>query len=301
MRIKNRTLTRLLIWPLLITLTGCGSQKKDSEGYYALGWTSDQKIITSYRHNQIQGSDNSEAVFANQWISEIDPKDLTEEKIANIPWDDGPGYFFGKKGEFVGYIGVSRLSRSYVIKKIIFPDQAEEASVATESSFASLFLNPAKTLMVINEENRFRIYGTELNFIKERELGINAVWKNDTELFFYDQSSDKLALYNMTTESVSLFAFSFKPEFFSPTQNLLSSVENGILYQYNLSTETITSRNLSYDYQKLGVHYFSPDGKKLLLSSWGGFYISPPDIELQSALAIYLYDLETDVLTKVRD
>lgn len=66
----------------------------------------------------------------------------------------------------------------------------------------------------------------------------------------------------------------------------------------NLDTfEIQTVKKLAYDPEALTYHSFSPDGKQLLLMEQIGF---TPDLRDKS-YSIYTYNLETDVITKIRE
>jgi hypothetical protein len=301
-RIKKIALS--LIGALIIMQCGCTRKEKSNyEGYYAVGWADDHEIIAIYRKSIIEkaGSD-SNSKEAIQTIVRIDPVNNEETIITEIPWGEGPGYLFDVEGREIGYFGSSSKARAYVIWSRNNLGIETERIIQEIVNFKNSPLwNRQRTYFVMNLADQFWIYNAELEKIQVKLQTSHSVWKSETELFFYDQVSDRVGIYNIITQGVQLLTKSFKPDHYSQQENRLSRIEGGVLYQYDLDTDEIASKNLNYNSGQLRRYYFSPDGKRVILSRFGGFYQPDKTLPLDQSNGIYLYNLETDELTKVRE
>ncbi len=297
----------IILFLFLSLLSGCGYYKearRDYVGYYQVNWTDDGALISSKRESRVNfGGDEDggdEIARETQQLVKIDPINFTETTVLEIPWTD--------EISSIGGFGTTNLV-AYLIRrnhlKIFKNGELKQAGAITSLfRFPHIVWSPNKQHFAISvSDDKFFIYDSNGTLIRERNEGGTVIWKNNQDLFFYNRISQKAAVYNITSDTVTILNHDIHPDFYNQENNQILSVKNGILFTYNLGANSITTKTLSYDFSSLDAHYFSPDGTKLALSKKMVYQVSSnrPYQYDQPSFGIYLYDLQTDVLTKVRD
>ncbi len=301
-------LKRLIILFLFISVfPGCSffeSEKKDYVGYYQINWTDDGAIFSSKRQSRIDHGghpDGGDEILAEMHqVVKIDPVTLIETTILEVPWGNEISSLSG-----LGTIDLfAYLIRDNQLKILKNGELQSHGALSFSFKFPRIVWSPDKQHFGISDKDeKFFIYDSNGNLVKESGDGGYIVWKNNQELFFYTRALQKVAIYNIQSDAISILNHDIQPDFYDTDQNKLLAVKEGVLFTCDLDLNSIATKNLSYDFSTLDAHYFSPDGSKLALSKNKVYQsaFSPSFQSDQPSFGIYLYDLETDVLTKVRD
>ncbi len=323
----KRNLTLMKVYIILaglfsfLILTACGLNTErpiwEYNGYYQTNWTTSDNIITSKRYGIASPQEVDDTDYDHKAYHDITILNLINNEeivitsdyklnenpdiILNITGSDknwiyitmAPALF--EEGSNIDGLHIVSITNNRSIKLNIKDANNEQNE---ESYKRNIFFSPQGDRFLITYSNQyFYIFDTGGNLIRHETKGGYAVWKNESELYFYNRETDKLSLYQIQTESVQDLSISFKPEYYNPSQNSLYKATNGVFYTLDLSTNSITTKNLTYNNSNLQRHFFSSDGLKLLLTKKGYF----ESYTKATSLGIYTYDLQTDQLTKIRD
>lgn len=329
-------INRLLLISLCVVNTGCGlidrllapSAYYHTSGYYSAGWTLEGKILASKQEytEEERGSDNPK--YGVHSVVEIDPQNpssdvvIFSENVRNRYKQTNPGYWMGDtvltgflsdgKQKWVALQDDENFGLSvYGTLSFYSGDTLEKRQDQTSNGVIIDPLLPTGNFSVYvlcpnKEKNKivlsagildFAIYSADGETLQIKTIGGHAIWKSENKLFFYHRIEKKLAEYDLATGGITLYPVSFLADFFNESENAVYQIDSGYLKKCSLDTfEIQTIKKLAYDPKILIYHSFSPDGKQLLLMNEVGF---TSDFRNRSH-SIYIYHLDTDVLTKIR-
>ena len=131
--------------------------------------------------------------------------------------------------------------------------------------------------------------------------GGSAIWKDNDEIYFHNDSSGKVNLYNIISKATSEINSTLSPEGYNPSENVILQLVDSTLYAFDIDTSSLTTRNIAYNKQLLNEHHFSPDGTKILFTKKGYYDRYAAGFNEEPSFGIYVYDLKTDELIKLRD
>ena len=303
---------------LLLTLAGCGlvslsiySKSTNTvgptyfEGYYGANWTASGHIITAKRETTVKlGGDpdgGDEIISERQLINKIDYINLTETLISEI----------SVRHELL-QVSKSGMSNTFAYITHFTGSSEKNLSIYYESSLSKNFdivktgtdylsFNSANSYFLLSQTSRFKVYNLNGTIHRDIITGGSAIWKDNDEIYFHNDSSGKVNLYNIISGETSEINSTLSPEGYNPDDNTLLQLIDTTLYSFDMSTFRLNIRYISYNYQKLNEHHFSPDGTKILFTKKGYYDRFAGGFNEEPSFGIYVYDLETDELIKVRD
>ena len=296
---------------LSILLSGCGRTTIDPtyfEGYYGANWTISSNIVTAKREfvvrlggdpdggNQVDSAKHIVNIICPKTLSlsssyEINVfhriKHIALNSIAiNLAYIKEAGSVLGANIDGVAVYHENKLSQNFDI---------------TETSDDRLSFNLANTYFLLSQTNGFKVYNLNGTIYRNITSGGSAIWKDNDEIYFHNDSSGKVNLHNIISKATSEINSTLNPEGYNASDNVLLQLVDNTLYSFDIDTSILSTRNIAYNYQTLNEHHFSPDGTKILLTKKGYYdYVSDEYSNIDS-FGIYVYDLETDELIKVRD
>lgn len=303
-----KLIVSIILIVVIIFLIGCSAFKGSKEeylGYYGVNWTDDGDILAGRRKSKIHYDmmgDNGTFLYKNYSIVKINLETNEETDLFEIPWLSG----------ILDLIATSDLLYFSLIKdsdysKVFFYIYKDEMFV-TENKIENISgteffrLSPSgEKISMYWNGTAIKIFNIQGKIIFEQNDSGYTVWKNDDEFFYYNNLNNKLSLYNLNNGSSSVVGSQFFPEYYDSINSVLLRIHGNILYKYSINSGLVISEKLlSFDGEIYKYHYFSPDGKKILLTKSRGFNFYQ-GVGQRASSSIYVYDLESDKLIKVRD
>ena len=315
---------QFLFLVLLICLSGCGLFQKPNRhylGYFSPNWIDNESIIVSRQEftEKTQSHFNDDLKEGTHNISKIEiSSNENEEVIISTSTFDSEGsspewesihailYFPSGEDSYLIYISsdTNHTSNHHLLKfyrnKVLFKSVVVPRSTSSSNKLQyRLLKSPDKKHIAysLNDEF-FNIFTIDGNLLKENLSGGYVAWRDNNVVLFYHRSENKLAEFNLSLDSASIYTHSFIPAYYDSALNSISGIKDGFLKKYDITKDSIEIiKELNVESQSLNNIKFSPNGANLLLSKEGYF----DDITNKTSLGIYIYDLQTDQITKIRD